>query len=175
MDAPLQALLAILAGTAALTDWKVRRIPNWLTIPSLVAALVLRGAFSGSIGVADGLKGAGLALLVTLPFFVLRGLGGGDVKLLVAAGAILGPGRFLPVFAVNAVLGGVAAVLVLAGRGRWSQTFRNIGRILASIVRGRPPAQSGEGLSIDSPSAVTLPRGVIFAVTVLLFLASGRW
>jgi prepilin peptidase CpaA len=167
----LRLLLAILAGVAAYTDWRWRRIPNWLTVGALAGAFAIRGPADFRAAA----MGLALALAVTLPLFALRGLGGGDVKLMAAAGAIAGPGAFLELFVLNAVLGGVAALAALVGRGRWTRTGRNIGRIFGSLARGRAPHWADPELDIAHPGAVSIPRGVVFAVATALFLASGRW
>jgi prepilin peptidase CpaA len=75
---------------AAALDLKFRRIPNVLTVAGVVAGLVLR-AFGGGSAVIAGCEGVGLGLLLTVPFFFLGALGGGDVKLVAAVGAFLGP------------------------------------------------------------------------------------
>ncbi len=63
--------LAVLA-VAAVCGLRSRRIPNALTLPALILALVLRTALGGG-AVVEGLPGAGLALLILLPLFALEG------------------------------------------------------------------------------------------------------
>ncbi|MFZ0963907.1 MAG: A24 family peptidase [Terriglobia bacterium] len=86
-----------LAGWAGWVDWRIRKIPNWLGIPALVAGLALSAALGGAPGLKSSLEGAGIGLGVLLPFVLARGLGAGDWKLMGALGAYLGPQRVIMV------------------------------------------------------------------------------
>lgn len=101
-----RGILLILGLIAAAWDWRTRTIPNWLTIPVLLAGLALNRL--------DGLYGAGAALLVQVPFFVIGMIGGGDVKLMAAAGALLGWREFFVLFLIVSLLQGLGALVLLA-------------------------------------------------------------
>ncbi|GAC1299215.1 MAG: hypothetical protein NVSMB23_30020 [Myxococcales bacterium] len=117
--AGLAARTAATAVGAALaisvvTDLRSRRILNLVTLPALLVVLLCQVAAAG----APGLWSALLGLVVCAgPFFVLslRGwIGMGDVKLLAAVGALLGPlGAAAAIFWV-AIAGGVQAGAALA-------------------------------------------------------------
>lgn len=170
----LRVLLGILVSIAAFTDWRWRRIPNWLTIGCLGAGFVFQSQAAGGLGWVTSLGGIATAAAITLPLFAIRGLGGGDVKLMAAAGAMTGSMNFVYLFLINAILGGVAALGLAISKGRLSRTLRNTGEILRSLGRGEAPHAQNPELGIDSATALTLPRGVIFAVAAALLLASGR-
>ena len=164
---PLAYSLAILVVTAAIFDIWSRTIPNWLALMGLAAGI------GGSIyfgRITDSLLGFGLALFVYLLFYVLRAMGGGDVKLMAAIGSIAGPQNWLILFVLTAFFGGVAAILVLIWTGGLWRAVRNIGHILMSLGQGRAPHRSREELNVDSPKAVTLPHGVAIALGSLAFL-----
>jgi prepilin peptidase CpaA len=85
------------ASLAALFDWRTGRIPNWLTLGALAAALPFHAwmtAGVGDQGPLDGVKWAVLgALACSLPLLLSWRLGwvaGGDVKLVAALGAVGG-------------------------------------------------------------------------------------
>ena len=71
-------LAVALAVAAGVTDWRSRRIPNWLTVPGLLVGIAANAAFGGLTGLKSSLLGAGLGLLLLLPFVFLRSLGAGD-------------------------------------------------------------------------------------------------
>jgi prepilin peptidase CpaA len=126
--------IVVMAGclAAAAIDLRTRRVPNVLTGAMAVAGLALAAAGVGRFDLATALVGglAGLALM--LPGHVFGATGAGDVKLLAAAGTLLGPGDTLVAFAATAVAGGVLAVLVAIARGRLGITGRALARLVTT-------------------------------------------
>jgi prepilin peptidase CpaA len=112
-------IAAIVLGCSAMAE-DLRRgvIPNWLAAGGVAAGLVC-GWWSG------GVQGAGVALAGTLAGFAvflalhwMGGLGGGDVKLMAAFGALLGPKGILGAALWAAVAGGLLALALLWWRPR---------------------------------------------------------
>ncbi len=102
---------------AAVYDLRRREVPDWIgavLVASAVAAIVAGVTDVTWTGLAVG---AGLGFALTLPFYALGGFGGGDVKLVVALGAALGPFALLSTLFWVAVSGGALALLA-AFRGR---------------------------------------------------------
>jgi len=162
----LAVLLALLAGW---TDWRSRRIPNWLTVPGFFIGLTVNAVAGGWLGLKMALLGAGLGLLVLLPFVLVRSLGAGDWKLAGALGAFVGPGALLDLLMVSVFIAGVMALGLVIYKRRLRQTFRNIGRLLASMATFRMP---GAEVSLDNPQSLKVPYGVALALAVVLF---GIW
>lgn len=118
------ALLVTVALAAAATDMRWRRIPNVLTFPVMLLGLVLGVAAGSGWGNALGLV---LGLAVCFPLYQGGGLKAGDVKLMMAIGAIGGPAFLL----VTALAGAVAGGLVAGGYVAWQHRRR--GRSLADL------------------------------------------
>jgi prepilin peptidase CpaA len=139
-------------GVASVIDLRSRRIPNWLTLPFLVAGLVTGGVLHGLAGLVRGAAGAGLAVLLLGAFCFLRGMGWGDLKLCAAVGAWIGPGQLGLALLVTAVAGGLAAMAALL----WHGTGHKL------------PAR----LTLDDPAAFKLPYAPAIAIgTLFSFLA----
>jgi prepilin peptidase CpaA len=106
-----------LAALAAASDVLHRRVSNRLNLVILILGLGWRAALSGDVAsVALGAAGAAVGLAMLLPVFAVRWTGAGDVKLLAAFGAWLGPG--LTVYAgLFGIAGGglLAAAIAIAG------------------------------------------------------------
>ena len=83
-------------GAAALIDLRTRRIPNLLTASLTAAGIGIAAAGLGRIGLGASILGCLLGLAFMLPGHVFGATGAGDVKLLAAAGALLGPVRHHP-------------------------------------------------------------------------------
>jgi prepilin peptidase CpaA len=156
-------LLAVAAGW---TDFRSRRIPNWLTVPGAVLGIVAGTVLSGWGGLRTSLLGVGLGLALLLPFVLLKSLGAGDWKLAGALGAFSGPGILIDLLLGSVFVAGIMAVGLVIYKGRTRQTIRNIGHILVSLVTFRLP---GERVSLDNPDSLKVPYGVALAFTVVLY------
>jgi prepilin peptidase CpaA len=89
----ISTIFALAVGCAAcVTDIQSRRIPNWLTFGAAGAAVVFHTLTQGGGGFVFATSGWFVGALIMFLPFALRGLGGGDVKLVAALGAWLGPG-----------------------------------------------------------------------------------
>lgn len=163
------ALLALIAGW---TDWRSRRIPNWITLPSLLLGLALNAGFAGWSGAKQALLGAGLGLALLLPFVLLRSLGGGDWKLVGALGAFLGPERLITVLVVSLLVAGAMAMVLVIYKRRVRETAYNLAHIAASLVTLRLP---GPSLTLDNPESLRIPFGVAVAIAVILYTAGQAW
>jgi len=160
------------AAVAGWTDWRSRRIPNWLTVPALFLGVGVNTLALGWVGTKEALLGAGLGLGLLLPFVLLRALGGGDWKLVGALGAFLGPPRLLEVLLVTVLIAGVMAVVIIVWKRRIGQTLRNLAHMIASLCTLHLP---GPQLSLDDPAALKIPFGVAVAVAVVLYTVRQAW
>jgi prepilin peptidase CpaA len=147
-------LAAAVAGVAAWTDLRWRRIPNWLTLGTAILGLAVNVALAGGPGALTALLGLGLGLALLLPFYVLRAVGAGDVKLLAALGAVLGPQALVSVALYGAVVGGVMSAVILLGRGRLMLTLNEL------VVQRTLPSLSGA----TAPYAVAIASGVYLSM-----------
>jgi prepilin peptidase CpaA len=103
---PTVAVLAV----ATFTDLRSRRIPNWLVLPFMVAGLVVPAVRFGWHGFGQSLEGFGLGALVYGLLSFLGGMGMGDVKLVAAIGAWIGPQQLVFAMVITAMAGGIMAL-----------------------------------------------------------------
>src|SRR5690606_25938791 len=123
------ASFLLLVAAAGWLDLRTGRIPNVVTLTGLAVALALRALLDPSL-LGPGLAGAALGLGVSLPLFALGGLGGGDVKLLAAVGAFLGPGKLGTALLAAGLAGGALALAVAVWRGALAATLARTGGLL---------------------------------------------
>jgi prepilin peptidase CpaA len=112
-----QVWIAILVGLAATVDDLARRqIANWIPVAALAGGFGWQIGQSGWRGGLYALAGTAAGFAVFLIFYLLGGMGGGDVKLMAGFGALLGAGRLLEAALWTAGVGGVIAASVLGVR-----------------------------------------------------------
>jgi len=123
--------------TVMVTDLRSHRIPNVVTYPTIVLGLILSalgglGAVFAS-GFLDHLAAVVLGFALLYPFYVAGGLKAGDVKLLMAVGALRGTQFLLVGTFYGVMLGGLVALVVIVLRrlarpapGEEPNTFRKV-------------------------------------------------
>src|SRR4051794_8279775 len=128
--APLGAMLCI----AAVIDWRQRRIPNWLTV--VMALSGIAGSFMGGSVAAPGQAMLGLLVgfAITFVLFAMGALGGGDVKLIAAVGAWVGPIILVKILLAETILGMVIVLVQCAKQKRLSALFRNSAVLTVNLI-----------------------------------------
>ena len=136
------AVLAAGLAAAVVIDLRSRRIPNLLTATMALLGLGLAATGFSGLTLAASVGGMVLGLLLMLPGHLFGATGAGDVKLMAAVGAILGPGLVIPAFLFTCIAGGVLAVAVAIGRRRLAATVAGTGRIIAAPAAARNDIQT---------------------------------
>ncbi|MGA3072732.1 MAG: A24 family peptidase [Bryobacteraceae bacterium] len=168
-------LLAVLVATV--TDLRTRRIPNWLTVSTLLLGFVLNAliAYPSPVeGVWLAAKGFGLAFGLNLVMYMLHMTGAGDVKLLAAVGALVGFSDFLGIFLLTALIGGVLAIILMLVKGRVRQTLWNVAYMVGELMKWHAPHLTREQLDVGSSKALRLPGALRVCLGVIAFLVMAR-
>jgi prepilin peptidase CpaA len=137
--------LAIGVGTGAFIDLRTRRVPNLVTVPLAAAGIAAAAAGLTGHTVTGAAIGLALGMAFMLPGFLFGATGAGDVKLLAAAGAWLGPSAIGTAFLYTAIAGGVLALVVARRRRRLALTLERAAQFIAS------PAENAR--RIEHPAA----------------------
>ena len=162
----LHSAALICVSIAVVTDVRHHRIPNWLTIPMMLLGLILNGLFYGLDGFFMSLKGLALGFALLFFVYLLGGMGGGDVKLLAAVGALLGPRMVFIAFIWTALVGGGMAIVVVISKKAFNRTFQNLRMLILSWVLG--VSTEDANFTIRNPSLAKLPYGVAIALGTAL-------
>jgi prepilin peptidase CpaA len=175
LSATAQVLLAALTLTAAVYDIRERRIPNWLVLAGIIAGFAWNLYSGGWSGLGHAAEGLGLGFALYFPLYLLKARGAGDVKLLAAVGAIVGPGNCFWVFILTAILGGIIAMVILLLRGRVRHTFFNLSFLVSDLSKLRAPHRSSEELDVTTSRGLRLPHGAMIAVGVAAFIVMAEF
>ena len=115
---------------AATIDVRTYSIPNLLTYPTILIALIYHTVTNGINGIIFSTLGLIVGMgLFSIPFF-MGIMGAGDAKLMGAVGAVLGCRGVLNASVFTAVAGGVFALILLLS---YYKDFRFVTRAVESI------------------------------------------
>jgi prepilin peptidase CpaA len=155
--------------TAAATDLRSRRIPNWLVVPFLIAGLIASSILHGWSGLGHSLFAVAIAAGLMGFFCYLGGMGMGDVKLCAAIGAWIGPTQLLAALLLTALAGGLMAICWALARGFLKDTLHGIGHLLTGFRKqGLRPHPT---LVLDNPVTRKMPYAPAIAIgTIVSFL-----
>ncbi len=167
-------LLVAMLGLALWRDLSAHRIDNWLTFSGAVLATMLHLFLSGSSGVLYALGGLAVGFLLLLPLYAYGGMAAGDVKLMAAAGAFLGPTDAALSVAASLLAGSVLAVCVLSLRGGTREGLGHIGQQLIgfSMTRVWVKAAPGSAASHRFPYALAIGCGCLAVMAWRLLYTS---
>lgn len=157
-------LSLVLLGICLYTDVRRKKIPNWATLPAVALGLGLNGLGGGWTGLKASGMGLGVGFGALFVLFALGWMGGGDVKLMAAVGAIKGYPFVLSALVYSILVGGFIGLAVLIWRRRLLGTMRSIGLFLLSRAAwATPPHELDQQAMQPIPFGVAIVAGTIWA------------
>lgn len=157
---------------AAVEDLRARRIPNWLTFSLVFLGFAQSFGPAGSVTPGDALLGFLVAFGLGLGSYLLGALGGGDVKMLAAVGAWVGPRATIEVMVIVTVVAMVVAIMQMIAQRRTRAVLGSTAVVAVGLIHARElgmthaaeTAKTGHG--IDRPLPYAVP--VLIALCILM-------
>jgi prepilin peptidase CpaA len=178
---PVLVVFVAVLAMAATDLWKFK-VYNVLTLPLLASGLIYQGIVGGAPGLINGLLGALFGFAALIVFYVMGGVGSGDVKLLAAVGAWLGLPLTFYVFIASSLAAGVYAVVLLLTYRRLGDAWINlqvvwyrmkaIGRYLGSEDNVQAEMSRADRRQRLIPFAAMVAIGLIVALLAASWLAT---
>jgi prepilin peptidase CpaA len=166
----LYGLALATALAAAYYDFRWRKIPNWLILPALVLGLAANLWLRGLPGLALSLGGFLFAAAIYFPIYLLKGIGAGDVKLMMAIATITGPRQWLLILLFTSIFAVFAGLVAAHSKSRVGSVLYNTGLLLKELAMFRVPHKRHEQLDLHHPAAIRNPHGVSAAAGTVLFV-----
>ena len=126
--------LFLLIGFSLFTDLRNKKIPNTITITGMIFGIGINTIIAGMGGLQDSIKGMIVAFVFTIVPFIIGGIGGGDLKLLLAVGALMGMSFVVMALAYTAATGAVIAIILSIYYKRLRISLRNIKNYLLCTI-----------------------------------------
>lgn len=160
----INSILFIALAVSLLTDLKFRRILNIVTFPAILSGLMIHSMVQGWEGFLFSGLGFMTGMATLLIPFLLGGMGAGDVKLMGAVGALMGPVFTLQAFVVVALIGGLISLLLIVKQNGLLYSLRTlyIFPALLSETKGTVFQKPDKHTSIAFPYGVPIVLGTIF-------------
>lgn len=156
------ATLGLILTITTFTELRENRIPNWVTLPGLLIGFLV-GYFPGGLTLGESFAGFFVGFGFLYLFYMFGGMGGGDVKLMGAVGALLGYPMVLSALMLTAFIGGIMAVLALVwNRNAWRQISGSLARLVGR--RGSEDEGESEGASGTVPYGLAIVAGSLLSI-----------
>ena len=171
VDFLLFILLTSILIFAAIQDLRFHRIPNLLTYPTMCGAVVYHFVTNGNEGVLFSTGGLVLGIAILLVPYLLGGMGAGDVKLMGAVGAALGPKGVFIALIFAGIFGGIYALAVLFLNRQYAKGF--ISGFATSV---KTFVVTGHFISVPDPDEKKKPQlcyGVAIAGGTFIYMFLG--
>lgn len=168
--------LGVLVLAALASDIRQRRIPNRLVGWTLLAGLLthamgpqsgaaenagLFASFPGALGIQGAVLGALTGLAVFLPFYFLRAMGAGDVKLMAGIGSFAGAATTLNLALVILLVGGIQAVAYLFLSGNPRQVLFNLSMALSHGIHETGQNSDSHRSPVRMPYTIAMAGGML--------------
>ncbi len=169
IDQYRDALLLLMVSIAAVNDLATRRIPNPLLLAGLGGALLLHLlSAEPAAALLSGVGGMLVGLAIFLPFYLVRGMAAGDVKMMAVIGFFTGPAEAFQIAIITWCAGGVMALFLILLRSRLRLAFVNIGRLLSGLI---VPGTKLADTALPH-SAGSMPYGLAIAAGTIVVLVT---
>ena len=173
-------IVLVLAFTA-LSDIKWHRIPNWLTLPSAVVGLTLWFIIAGTEGLKVSAIGLAVGFVAFLIPFMLSGMGGGDVKLMAAVGALIGWPLIIWAILLSCVVALFGTVAKAIWKGRFVKLLVNtwllVKNMFIALILRRPMEEIKTVAKVQAtvyvPFGAAIAVGTVWAMLLQYLIGKG--
>jgi prepilin peptidase CpaA len=162
----LVLLLLLLLATAI--DITKHIIPNILNLTILVCGIVFQTLFDRWAGIITALTGLLAGFLIFIPFYILGGMAAGDVKLMAAIGAMLGPESALLAAGLSLLAGSILGIALVMLKGDLLRLLKRYYRIVKTffmtfqLIYEKP--ETDEAATLRFPYALAITAGTVLAL-----------
>ncbi len=157
------SILLTLLISCLYTDLKARKIPNKITITAIIMGIVSNTYNNGILGMAFSVKGLVVGFLLLIIPFVIGGLGGGDVKLIMAIGAIMGDYFVIQSIIYTGIVGAIIALVLMIRYKRFNKLKKVKEYLLSTVLLQKIQTIEDEEQPLYFPYGIAITIGTLIA------------
>lgn len=177
-DSAFTIILTILVLVISIFDLRQRRIPNFLVFPAMLVGLILHSIAGGFSGALFSLKGIGMGFGLLIIPYIAKGMKAGDVKFLMAIGAITGSMGVARILLVTVLCYPLLAAIAIIKEGKFRVTWLRFRRLLFNCLGFLLPSLKLYAIRLESQddekiASATTPFGVAIALGALISTYTG--
>lgn len=162
---------------AAYIDGKQLKVPNAITFPMIIAGWLystVSYSMAGEAwysGLGWSLAGTAVGLACLYPFYMIGGMGAGDVKMLAGIGAWVHCSDTFYAFCLTTIIGAAMSVLMIVFSKSARKHYNQFFLILNEITSIRDPEKLSDIAKARKSSMRLLPYGIPIAIGTILHFA----
>jgi len=150
----------IVLAIAAYIDWKEHRVPNWLNYIAMAFGLCFHLILAGPQGLYFSLVGISVGFATLVIPYLLKGMGAGDVKLMMAIGAWVGPWATFQGFVWTVIFGALMGLALMIRSRQFKERLLTVGIASRNLMQMKDLNYGNEE---NAPETILLPYGVPIA------------
>ena len=159
-------LLLLIVVVSGITDLLNRKIYNCITFPGVVMGVALNCHIHGFNGLITSLLGFIICAVIFIILFIWGGFGAGDVKLMMAIGAIAGHKLIFDLILYSAIAGGIMANIVIIKNKKFIQTWKNVLRFFLFLV----PKYHLISEPLEKKNSILIPYGYAISMGTIVYI-----
>jgi len=159
-------ILLIILTISGITDILKGKIYNIITFPGIIMGIALGYYYNGVTGLLTSFGGFGVAGLIFIVLYIWGGFGAGDVKLMMAIGAIVGIKFIFDFIFYSAIAGGIIANIVIIKNKRFVQSWKNVLRFFLFLI----PKWHLKSVPLRKENSISIPFGYAISIGSLLYI-----
>lgn len=160
----LNIILVTFLLICSFTDIAYRKVLNLISYPTIFSGIVLNTFFYGFNGLKDSVLGALLGCTMLIGFFLIGGMGAGDVKFMMAVGALKGWNFTLFGGIYGIIIAGIFAIIIMAYKGTLTKSLKKVYQFFVFLFGLKTV------VPIDKESTIHLPYCFFLSLGMFLQL-----
>lgn len=137
IESIISVIVIMIIGYALYSDIRCFKVSNKVFVVGWSIAILSNVYFKGANGVYDWMLGCVCPVVVSIPIYLARGIGGADLKAFSVIGSFVGLNRCLTIIVLSFIFGAVISLLYLIARKEFIKQLLSCWHLIKAVISGR--------------------------------------